>query len=54
VLARLGARGYDGVVVLEVTTLRAPSRDDRHAILAESLAFTRRHLQPQATPQGSA
>jgi sugar phosphate isomerase/epimerase len=53
-LARLGSRGYEGVVVLEVTTVRAPTREDRLASLAESLAFTRRHLQAQATPQGSA
>jgi sugar phosphate isomerase/epimerase len=43
-LGRLAATGYSGVVVLEVKTNRAPTPADRLADLAESLAFTRRHL----------
>jgi sugar phosphate isomerase/epimerase len=47
-LERLGAGGYAGVVVLEVKTFRAVSSDERQADLAESLAFTRRHLEKGA------
>ena len=36
--------GYPGVVVVEVKTNRAPTREDRLADLAESLAFARKHL----------
>jgi sugar phosphate isomerase/epimerase len=43
-LTRLGARGYDGVVVVEISTRRAATRDERQADLAESLEFARRHL----------
>jgi sugar phosphate isomerase/epimerase len=43
-LHRLAATGYQGMVVLEVNTRRALSRDDREADLAESLAFAREHL----------
>ncbi len=43
-LHRLAAADYPGAVVLEVNTRRAPSRDDRLADLAESLAFAREHL----------
>jgi sugar phosphate isomerase/epimerase len=43
-LGWLGSAGYDGVVVLEVSTHRAPTVGDRQADLAESLEFTRRHL----------
>ena len=32
------------MVVVEVNTNRAPTREDRLADLAESLAFARRHL----------
>jgi sugar phosphate isomerase/epimerase len=54
-LARLGSRGYSGIVVLEVNTAGAATRDERLGTLAESLEFTRQHLQaPQATPRGSA
>ena len=44
VLQRLTADGYPGIVVLEVNTRRALTRDERMADLAESLAFAREHL----------
>jgi sugar phosphate isomerase/epimerase len=55
-LTSLGARGYTGIVVLEVKTIRAQTSEERSADLAESLEFTRRHLAgaAQATPPGSA
>ena len=58
-LASLGARGYAGMVVLEVSTRRAQTPEERRADLAESLAFTRQHLADPATagprrPPGSA
>jgi len=37
-------RGFNGVVVVEVSTRRAENREDRQADLAEALAFTRLHL----------
>jgi sugar phosphate isomerase/epimerase len=43
-LGRLAATGYQGAVVVEVKTTRAPTREDRVADLAESLAFARQHL----------
>jgi sugar phosphate isomerase/epimerase len=43
-LGWLGSSGYEGIVVLEVSTHRAPTLGDRQADLAESLEFTRRHL----------
>ncbi len=43
-LGRLASTGYGGVVVVEVKTNRAPTREDREADLKESLAFARRHL----------
>jgi sugar phosphate isomerase/epimerase len=43
-LGRLAATGYHGAVVVEVKTNRAPTREDRIADLAESLAFAREHL----------
>ena len=43
-LVSLGSRGYTGIVVLEVNTRRALTSEERRADLAESLAFTRRHL----------
>jgi sugar phosphate isomerase/epimerase len=43
-LISLGARGYAGMVVLEVNTRRAQTTEERRADLAESLAFTRHHL----------
>jgi sugar phosphate isomerase/epimerase len=43
-LGWLGSSGYEGIVVLEVSTHRAPTVGDRQADLAESLEFTRRNL----------
>ena len=43
-LGSLTASGYPGMVVLEVNTRRALSKEERMADLAESLEFTRRHL----------
>ena len=43
-LGYLLASGYQGAVVVEVKTTRAPTKDARLADLAESLAFARRHL----------
>ena len=43
-LASLGPRGYDGMVVLEVNTRRAQTSEERRADLAEALEFTREHL----------
>jgi sugar phosphate isomerase/epimerase len=43
-LRKLATSGYSGVVVLEVNTRKAASRDDRLADLAEALEFTRRNL----------
>ncbi len=40
----LSAAGYPGIVVLEVNTRRAQSKEERQADLAEALAFTRLHL----------
>jgi len=57
-LTSLGPRGYTGMVVLEVNTRRAQTPEERRADLAESLAFTRRHLTAPAPsaprPPGSA
>lgn len=41
---RLAAGGFAGQVVLEVNTQNARTRDARASMLAESLAFARRHL----------
>lgn len=46
VCERLVRSGFDGVVVLEISTRRARTRHDRAALLAESLLFARLHLQP--------
>jgi sugar phosphate isomerase/epimerase len=43
-LRSLATRGFPGMVVLEVNTRRALSKEERVADLAESLEFTRRHL----------
>jgi sugar phosphate isomerase/epimerase len=48
-LSLLTATGYEGAVVAEVKTNRAPTKQDRLADLAESLAFARRHLALAAT-----
>jgi sugar phosphate isomerase/epimerase len=47
-LEKLAADGYPGMVVLEVNTRRATSREARISDLTEALDFTRRHL--AATP----
>jgi sugar phosphate isomerase/epimerase len=52
-LGWIGSSGYEGIVVLEVSTHRAPTLGDRQADLAEALEFTRRHLAAATTP-GSA
>lgn len=44
VLERLAASGYSGVVALEVNTRRCRTRDERAAMLAESLLFARVYL----------
>src|SRR5579862_1856657 len=43
-LTLLPATGFDGVVVVEVNTNKAPTHQDRLDDLAESLAFARQHL----------
>jgi sugar phosphate isomerase/epimerase len=43
-LSRLGGMGYSGTVVLEISTRRALSAQERHADLEESLNFARDHL----------
>jgi sugar phosphate isomerase/epimerase len=43
-LTLLSATGYQGAVVVEVNTNRAPTRESRRADLAQSLAFARLHL----------
>lgn len=45
VVEELGRRGFDGHIVLEVSTRRAKSRDKREALLSESLTLTRRVYQ---------
>jgi sugar phosphate isomerase/epimerase len=50
-LGVLSGTGYRGVVVVEVKTNRALTREDRLADLAESLAFARQHLSlPEGQP----
>jgi sugar phosphate isomerase/epimerase len=48
-LSTLSSTGYQGVVVVEVKTNRAPTKRDRIADLAESLAFARTHLSLEAS-----
>ena len=43
-LELLATQGFDGNVVLEINTRKAPSRTARQTDLAESLAFTRLHF----------
>ncbi|HEY9243256.1 MAG TPA: sugar phosphate isomerase/epimerase [Streptosporangiaceae bacterium] len=50
-LRRLAADSYQGMIVLEVKTFRAPTQEARQADLAEALEFTRAHL---AAPDGAA
>jgi sugar phosphate isomerase/epimerase len=52
-LRKLASERYAGTVVLEVNTRRAATREARHADLAESLEFTRKHL-AQANPAQAA
>jgi sugar phosphate isomerase/epimerase len=51
VLEKLSADGYTGMVVLEVNTRRATTREARLTDLSEALDFTRRHL--GAAPAGT-
>jgi sugar phosphate isomerase/epimerase len=51
VLARLGANGFAGTVVVEISTRRARSRNERLDMLAESLLFARLHLGPPRPPR---
>jgi sugar phosphate isomerase/epimerase len=51
VLEKLSADGYTGMVVLEVNTRRAATREARLADLSEALDFTRGHL--AAAPAGT-
>jgi sugar phosphate isomerase/epimerase len=44
VLQDLARSGFDGNVVVEVSTRRAVDRAEREADLAEALAFARQHL----------
>lgn len=44
VLTALAGRGFDGTVIAEVSTRKAPDRAARAADLAEALAYARRHL----------
>ncbi|HZZ47554.1 MAG TPA: sugar phosphate isomerase/epimerase [Pseudonocardia sp.] len=46
VLERLAEQSFTGLVVLEVSTRKARTRQDRAALLAESLLFARLHLHP--------
>jgi sugar phosphate isomerase/epimerase len=47
----LGSTGFSGAVVLEVSTRRCRSRDERAGQLAEALQFARRHLRPPVTAE---
>jgi sugar phosphate isomerase/epimerase len=44
VLHTLAAQGFDGVVVVEISTRKARSREERENDLADALGFARRHL----------
>lgn len=50
VCERLAASGFGGTVVLEVSTRRCRTREERTTLLAESLLFARLHLQPVRVP----
>ncbi len=52
-LEQLGAGGYRGAVVIEITTRRAVSDAERQRDLAESLEFARKHLAAQAGLPGT-
>ncbi len=49
-LEHLAAQNFSGHVVLELNTRRNPTRASREEDLAESLAFTRSHLQTPVQP----
>ena len=50
-LERLASTGWTGNVVVEVSTRRASSSDERESDLAEALAFTRLNLAAAADPR---
>ncbi len=53
-LHRLAAEDYQGLVVLEVKTFRAPTQEARQADLAEALEFARSNLaSPEEAPAGA-
>lgn len=54
VLQHLAAGAFEGVVVVEVNTRRCRTRAERVAVLAESLAFARAHLDGSDTPAAGA
>ncbi|UDY23867.1 sugar phosphate isomerase/epimerase family protein [Nocardioides sp. Kera G14] len=43
-LQHLARTGFDGEIIVEITTRKAGSREARREMLAESLAFARKHL----------
>ncbi len=53
-LHRLAAENYQGLVVLEVKTFRAPTQEARQADLAEALEFTRANLAAHGEARGGA
>jgi hypothetical protein len=54
-LQRLAAEDYQGLVVLEVKTFRAPTQEARQSDLAEALEFARSNLAaPGEAPAGGA
>jgi sugar phosphate isomerase/epimerase len=52
VCERIAGSGYDGVVVVEISTRRCRTRYERAALLAESLLFARLSLQPAVDRPG--
>jgi sugar phosphate isomerase/epimerase len=54
VLETLGARGFNGHVIVEVNTRKALDRAEREADLAEALAFCRLHLVASPATQAGA
>jgi sugar phosphate isomerase/epimerase len=50
VCERLAASGFAGSVVVEISTRRCRTREERAGLLAESLLFAREHLRASATP----
>jgi sugar phosphate isomerase/epimerase len=53
-LEHLATTGFDGLIVVEVSTRRVADRAEREADLAESLAFTRLNLAAPATDVSAA